>query len=290
VARGSIAPIAPWRWLQQAFALLRAQPRSLVGGTSLLLAVTLAPSVVDGLLGVAAPGLSQALALALSLLVVPPVIAGYYRLVHSLAQGVPLPPSAIFSVFRDGPCVRRMVIANLIFVSGALLIVTLLVWGFGGEALLAFVREVSTLQPGAKQLPALPRGVFPLVAGLLIFAAALVTAQGLAYCELALGPRPPLPALGAAIRLTLRYFGLLLLFFVPISVFALLAFLMVALVAAILGLLIPAAAAVLLLAASLLLALVMYALLFCFFYFAWRELLGEPGASPPPAPTHEIAA
>jgi hypothetical protein len=290
VARESIGPIAPWRWLQQAVGLLRAQPWALVGGTSLLLAVTLAPSVVDGLLAAAAPGLSQVLALALSLLVVPPVVAGYYRLVHALAQGEAMPPSAMFGVFRDGPAVRRMVIANLIFVCGALLVVSTLVFAFGGEALLAFVREVSTLKPGARQLPALPPGVLPLVVTLLLFGAAMITAQALAYCELALGPRPPLSALGVGLRLTLRHFGVLLLFYIPMCVFAFLAFLLVALVAAIFGMLVPAAAAVLVLVASLLLALVLYALLFCFFYFAWRELLGGMAPPPPPPRAHEIAA
>jgi hypothetical protein len=290
VAQGkAIGPITPWRWLQQAAGLLRAQPRALIGATSLLLATTLAPTVVEGLLGAVAPGLSQLLALAVSALVVPPVVAGYYRLVHALAQGQALPPAAIFAVFSDGPAVRRMIIANLIFVSGALLIVMLLVWGFGGEPLLQFVSAVMKVQPGAKVLPALPPGVLPLVLSLLVFGLGLVTVQGLAFCELALGPRPPLAAIGAALGLTLRHFGLLLLFYVPIAVFAFLAFLLDALVAALLGMLFPAAAAVLVLAFALLLALVMYALLFGFYYYAWRELLGEVAAPPAPGPTHEIA-
>jgi len=109
-----------------------------------------------------------------------------------------------------------------------------------------------------------------------------------------LSDRAPLPAIGRAIATTARNFGLLLLFYVPMSVFAFLAFMFVALTAALvgaaLGALVPALASMVVLVASVLVALAMYALLFCFFYFAWRELLGDLGAPPAPAPTHEIAA
>jgi hypothetical protein len=58
-------PTAPWRWLQQATVLLRAQPRVIGGATALLMAVALAPSVVQLALVSASPALAQALALLL---------------------------------------------------------------------------------------------------------------------------------------------------------------------------------------------------------------------------------
>ena len=64
----SFGPVAPWRWLQQATALLRAHPRVITGATALLLAVALVPSVVQLALATAAPQLAQVLALLLSLL------------------------------------------------------------------------------------------------------------------------------------------------------------------------------------------------------------------------------
>jgi hypothetical protein len=291
MAFDNFGPSAPWRWLQQAAALLRAHPRELGGATSLLLAVALAPSLVQAALASAAPGLAQLLAVLLSLLLYPPAVAGFFRVVHALVQGVPTQPSALFAAFGDGPTLRRMVIANLLFISASLFMVGLLAWAFGGEALMQFLRELSALQPGAKELPPLPRGVLPLVVALLLFGAALVSVQGLAFAELALGQRPPLAAIGTALRTTARNFGALLLFYVPVAVLAFLMFMLVALVAVLLGtllsLLSPSLAPVLVLVMSLLLALVMYALLFTFFYFAWRELFG--GAAPPPA-VHEIAA
>jgi len=290
----SSGPLAPWRWLQQATALMGAHPRVIIGSTSLLLAVALAPSVVQGLLSSASPGLAQLLAVLLYLLIYPPAVAGYYRVLHLLAQGAQPAPSALFSVFGDGAAVRRLVIANLIFVCGASLVVLALFQLFGGEALLQYLQQLSTLQPGAKQLPAMPAGAFPLVVAMGLLGAALMTAQGLAYCELALGPRPVLAAIGAALRLLARHFGVLLLFYVPMAVFAFLGFMLVALVAALLGTMLsvlsPALAPMLVLAAGLLVAMALYALVFCFFYFAWRELLGEIAAPPPPPPTHQIAA
>jgi hypothetical protein len=288
-------PSAPWRWLQQATALLRAQPRTIGGATSLLMAVALAPSVVQLALTGASPALAQVLALLLSLLLYPPAVAGYYRVLHAVAQGQQPPPSAVFAVFGDGPAVRRMVIANLIFISGALLVLTLTAWTFGGEALMDWFQQVSALQPGAKQIPALPGGALPLVVAVLLFGAALVSAQGLAYAELALGPRPPLPAIAVSLRLVARHFGLLLLFYVPAAVLGFLAFMLVALVAVLLGTMLAvvssALPSVLILVMSLLLAMAMYALMFAFFYFAWRELLGEsmPPPVPPPTTPHQIA-
>jgi len=289
-----VGPLTPWRWLQQAIALVGAHPRAITGATSLLLAVALAPSVVQLALDEASPRLAQLLAVLMYLLLYPPAVAGYYRVVHQLAQGAQPAPGAVFAVFGDGAAVRRMVIANLIFACGASLVVLGLFSLFGGEAMLQFMQQLATLQPGAKQLPALPSGALPLAVALLLFGAALGTAQGLAYSELALGPRPVLAAIGAALRLLARHFGVLLLFYVPVAVFGFLGFMLVALVAALLGTLLSvlsaALAPMLVLAAGLLVAMALYALLFCFFYFAWRELLGEVAPPPPPPPTHQIAA
>ena len=296
MAREAIGPITPWRWLQQAVALLRAQPRAILGATSLLLAVALAPSVVQLALAGASPQLAQLLAVLLSLLLYPPAVAGYYRVVHALAQGQQAPPLAIFAVFSDGAAVRRMIIANLIFLSGSLLLLSLLFWLFGGEELTQFLQAVSALQPGAKTLPALPAGALPLLVSVALLGAAVLSAQGLAYAELALGTRPPLAAIASALALVARHFGLLLLFYIPVAVMAFLAFMLVALVAVLIGTLLtalsPALASVLVLVLSLALVLALYALLFTFFYFAWRELLGDASATPPPpsSPTHEIAA
>src|SRR6187402_1565324 len=120
MALDRFGPAAPWRWLQQSTALLRTHPRALGGATALLLAVALVPSLVQVALAGAAPQLAQLLAVLLSLLLYPPAVAGFYRVVHALVQGTPVLPSALFAAFGDAPALRRMVIANLLFVSGSL--------------------------------------------------------------------------------------------------------------------------------------------------------------------------
>ena len=286
----AFGPIAPWRWLQQATALLRAHPRAIAGATAQLLAVALSPSIVQLALASASPQLAQVLALLLSLLLYPPAVGGYFRVLDALARGDA--PPTLFAIFGDARAVRRLVLCNLVFASGALLVVSLLAWALGGDALMAFLQQLSTLKPGATKLPPLPPGALPLVVSLLLFGAGLVSAQGLAYVELALAERAPLAAIAAALRATLRNYGVLLLFYIPVAVLGFLVFMLVALAAVLLGsllsLLSAALAPIVVLACGLLLALAMYALLFAFFYFAWRELFGQP--LPPAAPVHEIAA
>jgi hypothetical protein len=295
MARPPVTPLTPWRWLQQAIALLRAQPRALVGATSLLLAVVLAPSVVQLSLANSAPQLAQVLVVVLALLVFPPVVAGFFRIVHQLAQGGEAPPpSAIFAVFGDGATVRRAILANVLCVLGTLLLLTLLVSLFGGEALLQYMDQLSRLPPGTREFPPMPAGMLPLLVALLIASAALGTVQALAFAELALAGRAPLAAIWAALRALGRHFGVLLLFYVPIAVFAFLVFMFFVLIAVLLGsavaALVPALGSLLVTVLAVLLVLAMYSLLFTFFYFAWRELLSEASAPPPSSAPHEIAA
>lgn len=297
MARESIGIGAPFRWLQQALALVRRHPRPLAGATAILMAVALLPSVLQLALMAALPGASnaawiQGLGFALSLLVYPPAVGGFYRVVHALETGRETAPAAVLELYGDGPAMRRMIIVNLLFVSLSLLLVSLLAWGFGGEELLQFLREVSQLKPGAASLPPVPPGLLPLAATLALAAVALVSAKGLASTECALGPRPPLAASLAALLATARNFGALLLFFMALAVLGFIAFMLVALAAVLAGMLLalisPVLATIVVLPLSLLLVLAMYALLFTFFYYGWRELFDTP--PPPPAQTHQLAA
>ena len=283
---------APWRWLLQGVALLRAHPRALLGGAALLVAVALLPSV---LVAVATPLLSaggaQALGVLASLLLYPPAVGGYLRLMHARQSGAESNGGALFSVFADGPAARRLVIGNLLLVSGFMLVIALLGFALGGEALFEFLRQLSLLKPG-DVLPVLPRGALPFAVTLLLLGVFMLTTQGLAYAELALGTRQPLAAVAAALAAGARHFALLLLFFLPAMFLAFLAFMLVALAAVLLAAVLAVVSAVLgkLVVALCTVALMtaLYALLFAWFYFSWRELFDMPVA-PPEAP-HRIAA
>jgi hypothetical protein len=273
--------------------LLRARPRALFGGASLVIAMSMLPNILAQLLATALPGvLAQILGLLVLLLLFPPVIGGYFRVLHGQAQGEQAPPSALFSIFGDGPALRRLVVGNLILFSATLLLLNVLAALLGGEALFAWVEQVGKLQPGATTLPHFPPGMLPLLLVLGLVGAVSTCVQMLASAELALGERPTLPALLAALAASWRNFGALLLFFLPAALFAflgvMLALLVVMLVVTMLGAASQLLGQVVLLVAVLLLLVALYALLFGFFYFAWRELFDLP--PPPPAPVHQIAA
>lgn len=288
---------APWRWLRQAVALLRRHPRTLFLGALLLVLVALLPTLLQLILLPLMPsqaGFIQGLGFALSLLLYPPAVGGYYRLLHA-ADGERGPsPTAVLDAYVDAPLTRRMVVLNLLFVSLTLLVISLLSLAFGGEALMQFLRELSALQPGAKVLPAWPRGALPLLFAMALVGVALVSAQGLASAEAALRERPPLSALPAALLATWRNFVALLLFFVPVSVLAFLLGMLVALAGVLLGTVVGtvlgnAATVAVALVIGLLAALALYALLFAFFYYGWRELFDQ-APTPTTTTAHSIAA
>lgn len=297
MAGAGIGISAPFRWLQQALALLRRWPRPLAGAASILVVVALLPSLLQLLLvaalpGQAAAGWIQGFGFLLSLLIYPPAVGGFYRVVHALETGRETAPAAVLELYGDGPAMRRMIIVNLLFVMLSLLLVSLLAYAFGGEALLQFLRELTQLKPGATALPPVPPGLLPLAAALALVVVALMSAKGFASAECALGPRPPLAAALAALLATGRNFGALLLFFMVLSVVGFIALMMVALVAALVGMMLavisPVLAPLVVLPLSLLLVLAMYALLFTFYYYGWRELFDTP--PPPPERPHQLAA
>jgi len=287
---------SPFRWLAEAFAMCRAHTRVLFGAASMLFLVALLPSVAQILVetalqpSVAVRGLIQAVFTVLALLVFPPVVGGFYRIVHALHEGRPARASDLFALFQDGPAARRLIVTNLIFVTVSLLVIIGLAAVVGGQELFEFLRAAAVLKPGATELPPLPDGMLVLISVLMIVALLIMTAQGLATAEVAVTGRSPLAAAAAGFKLALRNLGTLLLFYLPVAVIAFVGFMILALVAALVGgmlsLASPLLAALVLVPLGMLFVLVLYALMFTFFYHAWRDTLGAGVAVPP---EHQIA-
>jgi hypothetical protein len=289
--QGRVGVAAPWRWLQQGTGLVRAHPRPLLGGAALLVAMALLPSVLAAVFApLFSPAGAQALGAIASLLLYPPAVGGYLRLIHACQSGQDASPAAMFAVFADGPAARRLVIGNLIVLSGFMLLIALLAFALGGDALLGYLQQLSLLKPGDAP-PELPAGALPFALALVLVGIYMLAAQGLAFAELALGARPPLPAVGAALGASARHYGVFLLFFLPAMFLAFLGFMLVALAAVLLATMLAVLSAVLgklvVGLCTVVLMIALYALLFAFFYFAWRELSGEPAT--PPQPPHRIA-
>lgn len=289
---------SPFRWLGAAFAMCLAYPRVLFGAASLLLLVALLPTLAQVLTeaavqpSVGARAAIQTLFSIIALILFPPVIGGFYRIVHALHEGRPASAFDLFAVFQDAVATRRLIATNLIFVLVSLVLIVGLAFAFGGQELLGFLRALAALTPGATELPPFPNGLLSLLSALLLLALVIVTAQGLATAQVALAGKSPSAATGDGFKVALRNIGALLLFYLPMAVLGfvvVIVFVLVAgLIGAVLSVISPVLAAVLIAPLTLVIVLVFYAVMFTFFYHAWRDTLGP--VNPSVQPEHQIAA
>ena len=272
----------PYRWLGEALVMCRQHPAAFMGASSVLLMVGLLPTILQR---VAASILPQTLILQVlvyalfSMLLLPPISGGFYRLAHAARQGKAVTMWDLFPILSDGPAARRLVGTNLIFFFLLLLFVVAPVVALGGQALASFLAAVAALQPGSTQLPTMPAGLVPLLVGAALVTLVINTAKELAMAQASLGDRSPLAATADGFKVALRHAGTFLLFYLPVAALAFLGFLAIALVAvligAVLSLISPMLTYLLIVPVALLVGLAYYALVFAFFYSAWRDTLAE---------------
>lgn len=285
---------APFRWLADAVALARANPRPLFGAGAWLLLVALAPTLLQLLAG-AAIQTSTAVRTVLqlvftltALVVLPPMTGGLYRLVHALREGRGGQAADVFQVFRDSSATRRLVLNNLAFMLVMILLIVGLSFAFGGQELLAYFSTISTLKPGTTQLPPMPDGLLPLIGVLMLLMILINSAKELATMQVALAARDPLTAIGQGFKAAALNFGALLLFFVPVALLGFLVasifMLVAALLATALAMLHPALAVLLIMPVTLAVGLIAYSMIFLFFYQAWIDMLAD-GETVAPATT-----
>ncbi len=292
---------APYRWLGEAFSLCGRSWGTVLGGSALLVAVAVAPTVLQMLLQVALPGLGtwmQVLTTVLGLVLMPPALGGFFRMLQALDQRQPAGSGEVLSLYSEAPVAQRLILCNLLFAIGTLLAMIALVYAVGGQALLDYLQKLAAIKPGATaaDLPAIPPGTLTVVGLLLLIALFVTTAQQLAAAQIALGRGQVLGASGDGVIATLRSSGGLLLFYLPVLLVGMIVTIVAAVVAAV------AATALALVSASLAAALVglgvlallvpLYALMLAFFYRAWIALLApapSADAATPPPPPHQIA-
>ena len=293
---------APYRWLGEAFSLCNRSWGTVLGGSALLVAVAVAPTVLQLLLQAAMPGLgtwSQILTTVLGLVLMPPALGGFFRMLQALDRRQPTGAAHVLSLYSEAPVAQRLILCNLLFAVGTLLAMVALVYAVGGQALLDYLQALAAVKPGATaaDLPAIPPGTLTVVGLLLLIALFVTTAQQLAAAQIALGRGEVIGATGDGVIATLRHAAGLLLFYLPVLLVGMFVTMVVAVVAAVV------ATALALVSASLAAALVglgvlallvpLYALMLAFFYRAWLALLAPApaaDAATPPTPPHEIAA
>ena len=297
-------PAAAFRWLSGAFDLVRRKPGALFGAGAVLVGFALLPSMLQlatqSVSPEAAAWLQWPFTL-LGLVLMPPVLGGFFRMLRTFdAGGVPA-VGTLWSVFSEPATARRLIACNLLFVLATLAALVALAGALGGQEVLEYVRALSTVKPDATpaDLPPMPDGMLPLVGTMLLVGLFVTTAQQLAAAHIALADAP----LGAATRFgamgTLRNaiaFGLLYAVLLVLGLVAAgIGMAVVALVFMAMAVVSKALAVLVVGALMMFLLTVMYALMLAFFYCAWRALAGAGPAvdatrgDAPPPPPHEIA-
>jgi len=288
----SISLGTPFRWLTEALALCRLQPRPIFGAAALLMVAILLPSLIE-LSVVAAfnPSASVSLGIQLvgaliSIVLFPPLFGGYYRMVDAIVGGRPASSTDVFAVYGDANRAWRLIFTSLTFLVIAIIVFGGLAFAAGAGYLIDLFKAAMTATPGQPPtLPPLPAGFLPWLLVFFLVGLVFATAQGLSQVHAALTERNPIEVVGAAFAATLRNLGAFLLFYLAMLfvgiVLMLIFVIVIALVAVVLAKLSSVVAMVVLMPVYLALMVTMYALTFAFTYYAWRDTLGDAGTASP---------
>lgn len=288
-------PAAGWHWLWRAVNLGSGNPRAVLGGAALFLAVALVPSVVQlavqGVAGAGSEGpMLGALAFSLlySLLVMGPLMAGYLRLLHASETGAPTRPAAIFDIFRAGQGAGRVIGVLLLLVLVGLLLFAAIGALLGGDlfsGLLPVLQALEQAEPGTNpELPPLPDGLGKLFGLLFIVGLFFHGAYAIALGQVALGGRGPGGALADGLMGALRNLLPLLVLGVVMMALGMIAVIVMALVVALLfavgSLVHPALGMALAVPVYLAAMVAAYVVMFGIAYSMWRDVCGDGGATP----------
>lgn len=297
--RNTHGPTAPYRWLGEAFALCSRSWATVLGGSALLVAVAVAPTALQLLLQSALPALGnwlQILTTVLGLVLMPPALGGFFRMLQALDRRQPAGAGLVLSLYSEAPVAQRLILCNLLFAIATLLAMVALVYAVGGQGLIDYLQALAAIKPGATaaDLPAIPPGTLTVVGLLLLIALFVTTAQQLAAAQIALGRGGVMGASSDGAVAALRNAAGLLLFYLPVLLVGMIVTVLVAVVAAVaataLALVSARLAGILVGLGVLALLVPLYALMLAFFYRAWIAMLAPtPGADAATTP-HEIAA
>jgi hypothetical protein len=285
----SISFGAPFSWLAASFDALRKDNGMVLGATALLMLVAFVPGLlnlgVDAIMQPMATGTALAIQVFFMLVgtvLFPPIFGGYFRILHARELGQPVRATDIFALFREPAAAWRMIATALLFM--AIYMVALIAMNFAtGGYVMEFIKVAMTTQPGQQPVfPPVPSGIVLWFLVMVFLGITLMTAYMLAITQTALSTRTPVEAIGDGFGVTLRNLAVFVVFYLAVGiagcVFLLIFGLVVALVAMLFGLINPILAIVVIAPIYLALMLLLYAVMFGFNYYAWRDTLGDAGA------------
>lgn len=283
---------SPFRWLQHALDVGRRHPSALFGGFAILLGIALLPTGLQlglqlglGLGPEAMLGVNVAVML-LSLLLLPPLFGGAFRLLHACETGQQPSALEVLAPYREPQSALRLVLTAVLIALVYVLVLGVLALLPGGGFFVELVKIAASTPPGAQpDLAGLtpPAGLLLWLLAALFFAIWLGNAYMLAFAQAALGGRGPLLAvaegLWAALKNLLPLIGVFIVVVLAGFVAALLLALVAGVVLGVLGMISPVLALVVGVPLYLALLLLVYVVMFGYYYHAWREIFG---ALPPP--------
>lgn len=298
----AMGPGAGLRWLKQAVNLGSHNPKAVFGAAALFLMAALIPTILQLILqsglGMTSEGLVNALgvfSLFYLLLVTPPLVMGFIRVIDATETGTATRASAIFDTFWRGDSLRGIGLFLLIIIL-VLAVFGILVVAYGidffrqiGEVLVA----LEAAEPGViPVLPPLPDGFGTFLALVVVLGTFINGVYAIGFGQVALAGRSIIGALGdgivGALKNALPLLVLLLISLVVGIVLLLLLALLITLLAFIGGLVHPALATALQVPISLGAMLVLYVIGYGVMYFMWRDVCGE--APPPVANDNQVEA
>ena len=293
MATRAVGPGRGWSWLARAVNLGSHNARALFGAAALLLVIGIVPTLAQMLFGPSGDSMPSPVAmggwvlfsLLYSVLVMPPAMAGFLRVIHATETGAAVRASAIFDGYREGAGRIIGLVVVLMLVAIAVLAVVAMLFGQQFmSGLVGFMAAAQTASStGASQLPALPDGVGTLFVVLLVFGLYFNGVYALSVGQVALGGRGLGEALRDGFAGALKNLLPLLVLLVVALVVGLLAgvvlALLMGLLAAVGGMVHTVVAAALVVPVYLAVMLAVYVIAFGVMYFMWRDICAD-GATP----------
>jgi hypothetical protein len=302
----AMGPGSGWSWLKRGINLGARNPKAIFGAAALLMLVALVPSALQlgaqfglGLQGGALLGVVGLATLA-SVVLMPPLVGGFLRIIDATEHGRPAHPTALFDVFKQGQGAGRLIGFGLLMTVIYVVVFALVLRLAFGEGFFDWywqVMNLATQQHGAidpHAVPPMPEGMSGHIGRVMAFGIVFVLFIGGVYAigfgQIALSSRSIGGALvdgvvGAfknllpILVLAICSFGLGLLLMIGVG-------LLVALLAVVGGLVHPALSLLLALPVYLGMLLVIYVVMFGVIYHLWRDVCGEE----PPLRNDAVAA
>lgn len=291
----AMGPGAGWSWLKRGINLGAHNPKAIFGAAALLLLIGLIPSVLQliaqmvfGLQGTALLSLVGVVML-VSMVVLPPLIGGFLRIIDASEHGRPVQAAALFDTYRSGQGAGRMIGFGLammvIYLAGFALLVRI----FFGDGFFEWYWQMMNLatqqangQIDPKVVPPMPAGFTEHFGLLFLFGVAFVMFIGGMYAigfgQVALASRSVGGALADGVAGTLKNLLPILVLLVCSFVLAILLMLGVGLLILVIGLIgkmvHPMLAVVLALPVYIGMLLALYVVMFGVIYHLWRDVCG----------------